>query len=177
MNMNLDSLNKWVSLLANIGVVLGFVVVAYQLNLNTESLRASSSYQRSDLATNAEVAMIGDTGYAAYAKSMVNPAGLTQAEMIQVWAYFSIAQVSAVQAYMDYESGRITDADWDFSRQSFASYFNYPLGRIWWEETVKAMTFSGNTAFFDAVQEVLDQSPENATSTWFLEMNRRAGEL
>jgi len=47
--MNIDHLNKWLTLAANIGVLSGIVFLAIEINQNTES---TQSQTRSDVATN-----------------------------------------------------------------------------------------------------------------------------
>ena len=42
--MNLDRLNQWLALGANVGVVVGFLLIAAQLNLNTEAIRLQKNF-------------------------------------------------------------------------------------------------------------------------------------
>lgn len=175
--MNLERLAQWVGVIANIGVLLGFLAIAFQLRLSWDSMQQASNQQFSTLATNAEVALMGDTGYAAYAKSIMNPSELTPEELVQFWTYLSIAQLNAQQAYIDFTEGRISEKAWLYSRNYFVGYFNYPMGRIWYEETARAAEGTELSKFFDSVQEELDASPPNLTSVWFKKMYERARQL
>jgi len=60
--MSLERVSHWIGLLANVGVFVGFLLVAYQLHLNTQSLQASSIEKTHDLLSNAKIALMGDTG-------------------------------------------------------------------------------------------------------------------
>lgn len=42
--MNLDSLNKWLTLSANIGVIAGIILLAVELNQNNELLKSEARY-------------------------------------------------------------------------------------------------------------------------------------
>jgi hypothetical protein len=42
--MNLDRVNKWLSLVANAGVVVSIGLVAFQLKQNTDAIRVQSAY-------------------------------------------------------------------------------------------------------------------------------------
>ena len=103
--MNTERIGQWIGILANIGVLLGFLVIAYQLQLNRVGMRQAANQQTSSLAVSAEVGLMGDTGYAAYAKSIVNPSDLSDDEIVQFWTYMSIAQLNAQHSYIDYKEG------------------------------------------------------------------------
>jgi len=46
--MNLDQLNKWLTLVANLGVMGGLVLVAMQMNFNTATIRLQNDLGRSE---------------------------------------------------------------------------------------------------------------------------------
>lgn len=50
MTMDSDRINRWLTLTANIGVLIGLVVVIYELRQNTEMMRAQINQSRSDTA-------------------------------------------------------------------------------------------------------------------------------
>ena len=165
--MIVDRISQWVGVLANIGVLLGFLVIAYQLQLNRDSMQQASNQQSSSLGTSAEVALMGDTGYAAYAKSIVSPSELTHEELVQFWTYMSIAQLNAQQAFIDYSEGRISKQGWFSARDTFVFYFNYPMGRVWFEESKRVAEGTELSAFYESAQEALDRVPIDQTSKWF----------
>ena len=175
--MSLERVGHWVGVAANLGVLLGILVVAYQLRLNWEAMQQASNQQISSIATSAEVALMGDTGYEAYAKSIINPSDLTPGELVQLWTYMSIAQLNAMQVYMDYREGRVTEPVWQYSRDIFISYFNYPMGRAWFEESKQSTEGTAVYSFFDATQEALDESTPDTTRKLFLKMQERASKL
>ena len=47
--MSADNLNKWLTLLANIGVVIGLVLLIYEIRQNSELVRAQIHQARSDV--------------------------------------------------------------------------------------------------------------------------------
>lgn len=47
--MNFDKLNKWLSLFANVGVLIGIIVVAYELRQTQTEMRAESGSLRAQL--------------------------------------------------------------------------------------------------------------------------------
>ena len=82
--MKLDRLNQWLSLVANIGVIAGFILVAYQLNLNTESIRLRNAMDLNRDTSAAEIAYMGEATHVALANAIFRPADMTDEQMGQV---------------------------------------------------------------------------------------------
>ncbi len=59
--MNLDRLNQWLSLGANVGIVVGFILIAVQLNLNTEAIRLQNRLDFNRGFAAGEIAFMGET--------------------------------------------------------------------------------------------------------------------
>ena len=82
--MKLDRLNQWLSLVANFGVIAGFILVAYQLNLNTESIRLRNAMDLNRDTSAAEIAFMGETTHVAFANAIFRPADMTDEQIGQV---------------------------------------------------------------------------------------------
>ena len=50
--MTLDNLNKWLTLIANLGVLIGIIVVAVELRQNQVNMEAEASTKRAEMAFN-----------------------------------------------------------------------------------------------------------------------------
>ena len=48
----MERINQWTTLLANLGVIAGIVVLAYQINENTLQMKAASLYQHDEIVGN-----------------------------------------------------------------------------------------------------------------------------
>jgi hypothetical protein len=166
--MNLERINQWVAILANLGVFAGFVLVAYQLQQNSQALVSASSHTTAELFSNGDIAMIGDTGYVAFAKALDEPQNITRDELVQLWSYLSLSAFSASQVYDDYRQGIIPESEWIAARELFISYFNHSVGRLWWKLTM-ADTYaeSSTVAMVASVEEGLAQVPKNLTQQQF----------
>jgi hypothetical protein len=84
-----------------------------------------------------------------------------------MWAYSSVTMFSAIVAFDDYQQGVISETQWLAVREIFVSYINHPVGRIIWAAQADASEAAGNGAFFESVQERLDEIPPDATQLWF----------
>jgi len=90
-DMNADSINKWLTLGANLGVLMGITLVAYEINQATVTTRAEmiSSYQ--DRWVTIDLSWQSEDLASAWAKAIESPEDLTLTEMIQLngfmWSY------------------------------------------------------------------------------------------
>ena len=60
--MNADNVNKWLTLSANIGVVIGLVLLVIEIGQNTEMMRAQINQSRTDTAISEQQAVF-NSGY------------------------------------------------------------------------------------------------------------------
>ena len=60
--MNADNVNKWLTLGANIGVVIGLVLLVVEIGQNTEMMRAQINQSRTDTAISEQQAVF-NSGY------------------------------------------------------------------------------------------------------------------
>ena len=95
--MRIDRLNQWLTLLANFGIIAGFVLVAFQLSLNTEAVRLQSAMAMNRDASTAESAYMGETTHIAMANAIFRTAEMTDEQVGQVWAYMNVALNSALK--------------------------------------------------------------------------------
>jgi hypothetical protein len=103
----------------------------------------------------------------AFAHSLTDPSSLSPEEMTQMWGR---TLFSANVAFDDYRQGIISEDRWYRIRGIFVSYVNHPIGRIIWKGEADAAGIDGDRAFYESVQERLDEIPPNATQIWFVEM-------
>jgi hypothetical protein len=133
--MNLDALNKWLTLLANFGVIGGLVLVAIQMNFNTETIRLQN-----DLALNrefaaGELAYMGDSASVAYANALFYPEELTEAQLGQFWAYLHNYMLAAQNNWLAFRDGRVSKDSWNHAKAQAAGFIGFPAARIWWRYT------------------------------------------
>jgi hypothetical protein len=89
--MNSDNLNKWLSLGANLGVLAGIVLLAFEINQANLNARADMVSSFQDRWVSMDLSWQGEGFAAARAKAIENPEKLTLTEMIQLdgfmWSY------------------------------------------------------------------------------------------
>lgn len=86
--MNAESLNRWLTLLANIGVVAGLVLLAIQIRQNTDMLRVQMSHSRSETAQSEQQAVFNSPYIPEVLSKVRSDEELTYEEMIRYESYF-----------------------------------------------------------------------------------------
>ena len=168
--MKLEKIGQWIGILANVGVLVGFIFVAYQLQLNTKALKTSSIHKTNELFATLETSLMGDTANEAFAKAMIDPTELTPGQISQIWSLHSLGLYVASQTYLDFRNGVVTQEQWDFVSEQYIGYINHPVGRNIWAKSKALYTDSLMIEFVEAIDEKLDRIPENLAQDIFLEL-------
>jgi hypothetical protein len=132
--VNLDQVNKWLTLVANFGVIGGMVLVAMQMSLATEAINQQSDIELSRGIAAGEIAFMGDSTATAWSVAVFHPAELDEVQVAQLWAYLNNSLLAVQQTWLSNREGMAPDATWARARILGASYMDFGAGRIWWQE-------------------------------------------
>ncbi len=131
--MDYSKLNNWLQVSANIGIVLGLVLVGVQLKQNSDLTRIQLLYEESNRVIEFEYQLVGEEGAAVWAKSIEDPQNLTLAEVrimeAMLWSF--IEQLRGTHRLA--ELGLLEEADWrNRLENEVAFYLSDPYSRAWW---------------------------------------------
>jgi hypothetical protein len=132
--MDSERLGRWLTVAANLGVLGGLALLAYELNQNTQLLRAQAVSSQLGAQVAAETAFMGEGAARAFSRAMLRPSELSEEEMVVVWAYLNTATISAQEVYMRSSLGLATEEDRLDAARATALWIGFPFGRAWWEE-------------------------------------------
>jgi hypothetical protein len=133
----LEKVNLWLTLVSNLGIVAGFVLIAFQLQQNTQALQVQASAIVASATVTAESAFMGENVAEAYAIAEKTPRDLTDAQMLQVNGYLNTSFVSIQQTYLNYQTGLALEQDWLQSKSYAVQQLSWPVGRAYWSATKK----------------------------------------
>ena len=99
--MNFEHLNRWLTLIANIGIVIGLVMVAIQIQQDSDLARAQLFSDHTDSRRDWNQAMMGESPMEVVAKSIERPAELTLAELhvMDFYGFVASWRTSPAQLY------------------------------------------------------------------------------
>jgi hypothetical protein len=167
--MRFDRVNQWLTLVANLGVVVGFFMVAFQLQQNTDALRLQADAVSSSATVAAESGFMGEDVAEAYAIAWQSPEQLSDAQMLKAGGYL-ITSLSSVQyTYQQYGRGLVSDDDWDAARAFAVAQLNWPFGRAHWRSNQRWL----EPGFVAAIDQALAESPEGFNYMEELKANLR----
>jgi len=133
--MNFEQVRAGISTMADVGVFIGFIMVAFQLQQNTVALELQTTTAISSAFSASETTMIGDTGASAMALSMTNPASMTDSQIIEVWTFLAASMQPAVSAFHAYKRNAIDRPSYLEQIDAGADYITTPFARTWWKHT------------------------------------------
>ncbi len=86
--MNADSVNKWLTLSANIGVVIGLILLIVEIGQNTEMMRAQINQSRTDTAISEQQAVFNSDYIPALIAKRDRGEPFSEEEMSRYESYF-----------------------------------------------------------------------------------------
>lgn len=132
MQFTVDALNKWLTLVSNLGVAAGFVLLATQVRQSADEIRLQQLSGRFDGTRTAAVAMFGETAHSALATALLRPSELNADQITQLWALLEMYVIDADEMFTAYRTGYATERDWEIARRSAVVNIHHPVGRILW---------------------------------------------
>jgi hypothetical protein len=131
--MSYGKLTDWLQISANIGIVVGLVLVGVQLQQNSDLLKTQLMYEESYRATELETQVIGENAAVVWAKSITDAKSMSLAEQrimeAILWSFVEQLRGTRMLA----ELGLLEDADWRARVNSDAAfYLDNEYGMAWW---------------------------------------------
>ena len=151
--MDTDKVNRGLTLAANVGVLGGLILVAFQINQNTQITKAqiANDYYLADMQL--ELAMMGDDPASSWTKAVYAPNDLTNEDAAIVDRYFNYGLVQIKRLMKMHELG-LADADWEDRIGYLRWHFGNEVGRRWWAYSQEGFPDD----FIQKVDEVLAKS-------------------
>jgi len=148
--MDTDKVNRGLTLAANIGVLGGLILVAFQIHQNTEITKAqiANDYYLADMQL--ELAMMGDNPASSWTKAIYTPNDLTNEDAAVVDRYFNYGLVQIQRLQKMHELG-LADDDWENRIGYLGWHLGNEVGRRWWAYSKEGFP----DEFVQTVDEVL----------------------
>ena len=109
--MNLDNLNKWLTLIANIGVLIGIIVVAVQLQQTQVQMSAQASTTRTELVSESFFVRL-DQNIDELLVKIRNGENLTEIENSRVRTYFGRVMRYMENLHYQHQLGVLDEEIW-----------------------------------------------------------------
>lgn len=135
MNSRLDSINRWVALGANLGVVLGLFILVVELRQNAAMTRLSLEVSKNALLAEAEFRLADPAQAEVWVKSYTTPEALTDAEARRVEAFLVAMMLQWDYVLQMKKAGLADRADVEnHIRNSAPYYFGSRFAKRWFDQ-------------------------------------------
>lgn len=130
--MDSQSLNRWLSLGANVGVIAGLILVAIQINQNTAITRAlvTNDYYLADMQL--ELAMMGEDPARSFTKAVYAPETIDEYDAAVLDRYFNYGMVQ-IHRLEEMNRQGLAPEDWEDSVEYLGWHLGNSIGLRWWQ--------------------------------------------
>ena len=136
--MNLDRLNSWLTPLANIALLIGLVLVVYELNQNRSLARMDLVNEGNVVQNSIWANLMGDVPGEVIGKALECPEEMTYADFMAMDAFLFTSMNALYRNYELAQEGIFTAEEWRESVDTYSSWFlGNPFGRAWWTEEAR----------------------------------------
>ncbi len=171
--MSKPNLAEWLTLTANIGILIGLFLVIIEIRQNTDFVRLQFVNDNLLAVAQAEIPMQGENPAEVMMKAMYSPDELTYADFRVVDAYLVAKMDLLVRQYRLGQEGILDEMAWKTAASSFEWHFGNKFGRLWWEhegrreyagipelvayvdDKVSRLSMDGTTASWSKIQSEL----------------------
>ena len=127
----MEKLNQWMTLAANVGVLIGIFFLAYEIRQNTDAVHAQTR-EAILAAGQAELQAIRNDPN--LIDSIVREGTLTTEEQVKLYTWLVSALKVREFSWLQRESGVIDDAQWKSELAITRAILQAPRVRSWWDK-------------------------------------------
>ena len=151
----MDKLNQWLTLIANVGVLVGIFFLAFEVQQNTTAIRSQT---RAAVFSGVQEELWKNMEYPDVTLNMLTTEREpTPEEKIRFDAWMMASMKAREFAWLEYESGNFDPVQWEQERQVITLVLGCSRCRDWWNKVGK-LAFSPE--FVDITDNLIDGTPE-----------------
>lgn len=156
--MDFSQLNEWLTLAANMGVLIGIIFIIVEIKQNTEVHKSDS---RKALVSNDQASLLVALDNVDIFQKMGEPDELSQADQYRLSFIFAIDLRNREFEYFQYQSGSLDEKTWQSYKNLILMNHATERGRVWWDKIGRDLV---NPKFGEMVDKMLQDHP--ADETW-----------
>ncbi|NOX81664.1 MAG: cupin domain-containing protein [Alphaproteobacteria bacterium] len=153
-----DRINRWLTLGANIGVVLGLIILIVEVRQNASLTRAAMEADKNAMLANIELSMAAPATAEAWAKSVRRPEKLTDAEIRILEAHLVAVMLQWDQLFQMQSIGLVSKERVEHHIHNTAPfYFGSAFAKNWWRSEKRGWEGTQMMSVAGPVVERLDE--------------------
>ena len=151
----MEELNQWLTLLANVGVLIGIGFLAYEIRQNTKATHAQT---REAVLAGRQVQLAAVREDPNLIKSLIKQDPLTDDEQIKLFTWLTSALSAREFSWLQWKSGVIDETQWQSELAVLRGLLQAPTVRLWWKNVGHITVSSEFRQYVDSQMEDLPPS-------------------
>ena len=152
--MNLPKPTSWLRIVANVGLLAGMALVAYEINQNSQLARMALLNEGNVASNQFWANLMGETPADVIAMAVECLEAMTYSDFMAMDAFLFTGMHILYRDFELAQEGIFTEQDWQEAVEGFSAwYLGNPFGRAWWDE-------EGQYFFADEFVNYVDQQLE-----------------
>jgi len=136
--LNLPKPTSWLRIVANVGLLAGMALVAYEINQNSQLARMALVNEGNVASNQFYANLMGENPANVIGMAVECPAAMTYSDYIAMDAFLFTGMNLLYRNFQLAEEGIFTEEDWQESVEEYTGwYLGNPFGRIWWDEEAR----------------------------------------
>ena len=166
MKMNLQNISNWLSITTSLAVIGGLILIAYELNQNSDLARVALINDGNVSENGLWQAIMNEAPNDVIAKSVECPERLTYSDYVVLDSYLFTALNIVYRNYEIAKEGLFTQSDWKAEVEGYANwYLTDEFSRTYWDKVGK---FYFDSKFSDYVDKQLATGGISTYGAWQL---------
>jgi hypothetical protein len=166
--MNSDRLNKWLTLVANVGILIGLVLVVFEIRQNSDLLRLQFINDDLLAIAESEESMLGDDPADVMMRSIFDAKEMTYADFRIVDAYLTSKMELLVRRYELGKEGILDEDAWKTTGFAYSWFFGNRFAKLWWKHEGHTV-YSDIPELVEHVDQVIsDLEDTDSIESWLL---------
>ncbi len=151
----MDRLNQWLTLFANVGVLLGILFLAYEVQQNTAAIQSQT---RATVFSGTQEELWKNMEYTDVTLNMLaTERQLSPEEKIRFDAWMMAFMKAREFEWLEFESGNLDSVQWETTQQTIPLVLGCSRCRDWW---IKAGKLAFSPEFAAITDNLIDGTPE-----------------
>jgi len=155
--LDYSQLNEWLTLGANLGVLVGIVFLIIEVRQNTELHRSDS---RKAIISNDQTSLLVALDHHDIFKKLSEKEILSPEDQYKLSFIFAIDLRNREFEYFQYKSGSLDENTWKSYKDLILMNHATERGRVWWDKVGRGIV---NPNFGEMVDDMLEKHPNNGT--------------
>jgi hypothetical protein len=158
MFLNMDSINRWLTLAANVGVLAGIVFLAYELQQNTVATRVEAASNFNSSFSEIELFIAGNPEFAKLLTKGREGTEINGSDQLRLWVFYNQVLRQWQFTHYQYVSEVFDEGSWQAQRAFMLEVMSGDAGLLdHWQQHENQYSPAFNTVIDSIVDELENQ--------------------